>query len=324
MSNLQTSAEAVRFEVVRAPADAAAPVAISVVVPVYNRERELPRALASIAAQTVPASEVIVVDDRSSDRTVEVACATEAPFELVVLRHARNAGASAARNTGMAAARGRLIAFLDSDDEWLPEKLARQLAEIERIGGDDLVLLSRVVVRGALGDTVEPATIKRPEVGIADFLFRQRGIVQLGTLLMPARFAETVRFEAGQQINEDWEFCLSLEEQGADIRMLEAPLMVWYDERRGDRLSLGAPPEDLLDWLQRHRHRLSPAAYLARRATIAPRFRGLATARALGWILEARLKGASSTMSSIGQLCRLVYPPAYGWLQRLASKGSAS
>ncbi len=323
-SDVEPRARPVPHEVVRAPADAAATVELSVVIPVYNRERELERALASIAAQTHPVAEVVIVDDRSTDRSVEVATSFQGPFELVVLRHTHNAGASAARNTGLAAARGRWIAFLDSDDAWLPEKIERQLRQLGDSRPDDLVLLSRVIVRGPFGDTIEPPQVKAEEVGIADYLFRQRGIVQLGTMLLPARFARTVRFEVGQQINEDWEFCLSLEEAGAKFGMLEEPLLVWHDDRRGDRLSLGAPPEALLDWLERHKQRLSQKAYLARKATIAPRLRDQAPLRALGWILRARLEGASSTASCIGQLCRLIHPPAYLWLQRLAGKGSAS
>jgi glycosyltransferase involved in cell wall biosynthesis len=324
MIDVDAQAAPVPFEVVQAPADERAAVEISVVVPVFNRERELERALASIAAQTCPVSEVIVVDDRSTDRSIATAAAFRAPFEVVVLRHARNAGASAARNTGLAAARGRWVAFLDSDDEWLPQKIERQMTAIGLDAGDDLVLLGRMVVRGQHGDTIEPPDIKPEDVTIADYLLRRRGVVQLGTMLLPARYARTIRFAVGQHVCEDWEFCLDLEAAGARIVMIEEPLLVWYDDRRGDRLSLGAEPAVLLDWLERQRHRLSPEAYLARKATIAPRLRREAPLRALGWILRARLRGASSTASCIGQLCRLVYPPAYGWLQHVSGKGSTS
>lgn len=324
MTPIEAQCAAVPFSIVKAPADAAATVAISVVIPVYNRARELERALASIAAQTRPVSEVIVVDDHSTDRSVETACAFQGPFEVVVLRHDRNVGVSAARNTGLAAAHGRWVGFLDSDDEWLPERIERQLARLERSGSDDLVLLGRMVVRSPHGDTIEPSSIKAADVGVGDYLFRQRGIIQLGTMLLPARFARTIRFEVGQQVCEDWAFCLGLEEAGAQIIMLEEPLLVWYDDRRGDRLTLAAPPEMLLDWLDRHASRLSPEAVMARRATIAPRLRDRAPWQALGWILRARLRGASSTASCVGQLCRLVYPPAYLWLQQRTGKGSTS
>lgn len=324
MTTIEARRAPVPFVVVEPPAEPRATVDISVVLPVYNRARELERALASIAGQTRPVDEVIVVDDRSTDRSVEAACAFRGPFEVVVLRHDRNAGASAARNTGLAAARGRWVAFLDSDDEWLPDKIERQLAVVQQRGSDDLVLLGRMIVRGPHGDTIEPPSIKAADVGVGDYLFRQRGIMQLGTMLLPARFARALRFEVGQQICEDWAFCIGLEEAGAEIVMLEAPLLVWYDDQRGDRLTLAAPPEMLLDWLERHAHRLSPQAVMARRATIAPRLRERAPWQALGWIVSARLRGASSTASCIGQLCRLIYPRAYLWLQQLSGKGSTS
>ena len=95
-------------------------------------------------------------------------------------------------------------------------------------------------------------------------------------------------------------------------------------EFTGEDLRLGVVNEFARDWLERHQHRLSPKAYLARKATIAPRLRDQAPWRALGWILRARLQGASSTASCVGQLCRLIHPPAYLWLQRLSGKGSAS
>ena len=103
---------------------------ISVVVPAYNAARTLPATIASIESRTVRPLEIIVVDDGSTDNTVEVAQATGAR-NLRVISQA-NAGHAAARNTGIAAAQGRYVAFLDADDLWLPDKLALQLDEIRR------------------------------------------------------------------------------------------------------------------------------------------------------------------------------------------------
>jgi glycosyltransferase involved in cell wall biosynthesis len=97
--------------------------AISAIVPVYNRAGTIGRALDSIAAQTRPADEVIVVDDGSTDGLGEVV-ARDYP-DVTVIRQ-DNAGVSAARNRGVAAATGEWIALLDSDDEWRPTKLERQ------------------------------------------------------------------------------------------------------------------------------------------------------------------------------------------------------
>jgi glycosyltransferase involved in cell wall biosynthesis len=94
--------------------------AVSVVIPAYNRERMLRRALASVLAQRPAPAEVIVVDDASSDGTAAVAEAMGAR----VVRHESNRGEGAARNSGIAAASQPWVALLDSDDEWLPGHLA--------------------------------------------------------------------------------------------------------------------------------------------------------------------------------------------------------
>ena len=100
---------------------------ISVIVPTHNREHLLPRALNSIAAQTQKPLEVIVVDDGSTDNTIDT---LRHGFPDVVLFEESQRGVSAARNRGIQASRGDWIAFLDSDDEWLPEKLAHQNAAL--------------------------------------------------------------------------------------------------------------------------------------------------------------------------------------------------
>jgi glycosyltransferase involved in cell wall biosynthesis len=102
---------------------------ISVIIPVFNRRQEVLRAIASVEAQTLSPSEIIVVDDASTDDTAE-AVASLGDERVRLLRHEHNRGASAARNTGVAAARGDWIAFLDSDDVWETEKLARQLSTL--------------------------------------------------------------------------------------------------------------------------------------------------------------------------------------------------
>jgi len=94
---------------------------ISVVIPSYNNADYLGDALDSVGRQVLPANEIIVIDDGSTDETAVVASA----FDVIYLRQ-ENAGAAAARNRGVAAAQGEFIVFLDADDLWLPEKLTLQ------------------------------------------------------------------------------------------------------------------------------------------------------------------------------------------------------
>ena len=101
---------------------------VSVVIPSFNRVETLQRALASVLSQTRIADEVIVVDDGSTDSTAEMIINN---FPDVVYLYQTNRGVSAARNLGITHASSDWIALLDSDDEWLPEKLQRQFALLE-------------------------------------------------------------------------------------------------------------------------------------------------------------------------------------------------
>lgn len=98
---------------------------ISVIIPVYNRVAWIKKCVDSVLTQTLPVSEVIVVDDGSNDGTFELLSSYHHPA-MTVLRHARRKGVSAARNTGIDHSRSQWMAFLDSDDHWLPDKLAKQ------------------------------------------------------------------------------------------------------------------------------------------------------------------------------------------------------
>ena len=101
---------------------------VSCIVPAFNAERFLAEALDSILAQTWRPLEVIVVDDGSTDGTAQIAAGYGAKVSYI---HQANAGPAAARNRGLDAAAGTFIAFLDADDLWHEEKLARQMARFE-------------------------------------------------------------------------------------------------------------------------------------------------------------------------------------------------
>lgn len=109
------------------------PPLVSVVIPVFNRAHELRRAIASVRAQAFQNYELIVVDDGSTEFMADDIAADLAQPNTRILRHDKNRGAAAARNTGARAAEGHYIAFLDSDDEWHSEKLARQIAFMEAV-----------------------------------------------------------------------------------------------------------------------------------------------------------------------------------------------
>ena len=102
---------------------------VSVVIPTHNRANMIGRAIESVLSQTYTNFEVIVVSDGSTDNTEKVVNSFS-DHRIILLKHDESRGASAARNTGMRAARGKYIAFLDDDDEWTPNKLELQLPVI--------------------------------------------------------------------------------------------------------------------------------------------------------------------------------------------------
>ena len=112
---------------------------VSVVIPTYNRAGFLRSAIRSILNQTFQDFEIIVVDDGSTDCSAKEVVSEFRDPRIRYIRHEVNRGGSAARNTGIKSSKGKYIAFLDDDDEWLPEKLERQINVIdsssERVGG---------------------------------------------------------------------------------------------------------------------------------------------------------------------------------------------
>jgi teichuronic acid biosynthesis glycosyltransferase TuaG len=105
---------------------------VSALIPTYNRATDVKRALDSVLSQTFPVAEIIVVDDGSTDNTREVVASFGDRVRYI---YKKNAGLSAARNTGIQAATGEWIAFLDSDDWWFPDKIRLQAEALHRHPG---------------------------------------------------------------------------------------------------------------------------------------------------------------------------------------------
>jgi glycosyltransferase involved in cell wall biosynthesis len=99
---------------------------VSIVIATYNRGYILPRAIESALKQTYKNIEIIIVDDGSTDNTEEIVEGFSEP-RIIYIRHSENLGCSAAKNTGIKNSKGYFIAFLDSDDEYLPRKIAKSV-----------------------------------------------------------------------------------------------------------------------------------------------------------------------------------------------------
>lgn len=110
---------------------------VSVIMPSFNAERFIAESIDSVISQTVQDWELIIVDDASTDATVNIAADYQRRDPRIrLIAQATNRGAASARNRGLDDARGKLIAFIDSDDIWYPEKTAKQIAALERCQAD--------------------------------------------------------------------------------------------------------------------------------------------------------------------------------------------
>lgn len=181
---------------------------VTAVVPAYNAARTLARTLESALTQTLSDLEVVVVDDGSSDATCEVVAAiTDTRVRLV---SQRNAGVAAARNTGIDNAKGEWIAFLDSDDIWLPGKLERQLELMSARAG----CLASQGSAYFVDDDLRPLKLRRC-VPVADPLlaflrFQNLPNAASSWIVKRELLAEIGGFDPNLAILEDWEFSLRL------------------------------------------------------------------------------------------------------------------
>ena len=120
---------------------------ISVIIPTFNRAHTLTRALDSVLAQSYLPKEIIVVDDGSNDETGVL---LENYPVIKYVKLAENSGVSHARNVGIEGACGEWIALLDSDDAWLPVKLAKQVAAVEQAPGVKIFHTDEIWIRNGM------------------------------------------------------------------------------------------------------------------------------------------------------------------------------
>ena len=238
-------------------ADAIAPF-FSVVVPVYNRAQVLARTLRSILAQSEQDFEIIVVDDGSTDDPQRVMNAIADPRIRLVRRE--NGGGGAARNTGIDLARGRFIAPLDSDDEFLPHHLETMRGLLQDT--TDTVGYGRVLVdRGGSRIFVKPPRAIGPGEHMATYLMCDRGFVPTITVVVPTELAKHVRYHENLRCSEDSDFALRLYLAGAKFVMAEPPGGIWHDVYDPGRAAAGRDVLYLIPWLEKLRPQIPPAAY---------------------------------------------------------------
>jgi glycosyltransferase involved in cell wall biosynthesis len=185
---------------------------VSVIIPAYNRANCIQRAIQSVQTQTCKDVEIIVIDDGSTDNTSEVVKSIP-DNRIRYIGCKANRGAGAARNEGLKAAKGSYIAFLDSDDEWLPEKLARQVERMDSKPSEIGVCIcgAHIIKNGNPNDTaVYSPDIRSEHAAFRKFVMGQIMIMTPTVLFRRSCLEKTGLMVPEMRRNQDGEFLLRL------------------------------------------------------------------------------------------------------------------
>jgi glycosyltransferase involved in cell wall biosynthesis len=209
---------------------------VSVIIPTHNRKQMLARAVDSVLRQSHPHWELFIVDDGSNDGT-EAWARTLSDPRICYLRHSTNQGACAARNTGIRAASGDFIAWLDSDDEWWPDKLERQLQRFAQTSDPALgVVTCGVIFAREDGKTTLWLPTHRGHV--VERLFNQEKLgVGPQYLLVKRKYLfdpEPLLFDVNMPARQDLDFTVRLL-QRCHLDFVEAPLVTIH-HHKGERV----------------------------------------------------------------------------------------
>ncbi len=233
---------------------------IGVVIPTRARRDLLQRALASVAAQTLrPRKVVVVLDGADTDVERELRERDDLEIDVVVVDPPR--GPSHARNVGADALETSLVAFLDDDDEWLPDKLERQVPLLD----DADVSYTRVLAKRAGDAILWPRHLPSDEA-TSEYLFDRRrpwsgaGLLLTSTIVARAELLTTVRFDESLRQHEDWDWALRAIAAGR-LAFCGDALTVWHLDVNRRRLTDEGEWHDSLAWAQSRRHLFTRRAY---------------------------------------------------------------
>jgi glycosyltransferase involved in cell wall biosynthesis len=225
---------------------------ISVVIAAYNASATLGRAIRSVLAQTRPADEIIVVDDGSTDTTADIVRQFGLQVRLITQP---NGGVSVARNTGIQHACGDWIAFLDADDQWLPEKLAVQAAWFKQ-HPDICWGYGNFIPTESYGRHLKAA---HPD-GLTDVLFADyfdaycRGFYAWTSVLMIRKdiFSKAGLFEPGMKRAQDNDLWFRIAYQFPKVGYIGRPLAIYHLDTPGSSTKVNVHYEFMIDLVNRH------------------------------------------------------------------------
>lgn len=239
----------------------------SVVIPTYNRTDRILPTLLSVQDQTFKDFECLVIDDGSADGAALADLIASLADERFVYVRQPNGGACSARNRGIKMARGKFVALLDSDDHFLPEKLATIASVVSERTNDTLVYSQMLVERGLEKKWVRPSRGVLANERVDEYLLCTAGTIRTSTVVVTTQLAQRVLFDERLPSLQDTDFAIRAADAGAAVVFVPEPLVVFEDKVGGHvRVSRNADYKPLLTWLNQLRGNvISERAYWAGR-----------------------------------------------------------
>ncbi len=214
---------------------------VSVIIPHFNRAERLAQTAATVLAQSFQQWELIIVDDNSPQDPVPPLQAILSDERVRLIRQPQNRGPSAARNVGVSVARGRFVAFLDSDDAWDANKLQSQVDLVLSSGDPDgVICTTRTRKVSPHGESVAPDRGVVEGEDFSDYLIINGGVAQTSSILVSRSAAEKITFAEDMRQFEDYLFFIKAGGIGLKHILAPDPLVIWYNDERPDRLSKGS------------------------------------------------------------------------------------
>jgi len=290
---------------------------VSVVIPTFGRPDLVVRAVRSVLTQTVSALEVVVVVDGPDAATAQALSAL-ADARLRVIELPQKGGAQNARNTGVREARAPWTAMLDDDDEWLPEKLAKQLAAAEAAGARRPIVASRLLNRTPRAEYAMPRRLRRPDEPWSEYftvrrgLFHGEGFIQTSTIMAPTELLRQVPFAPKVPRMQELDWTLrALAVEGTELLYVEDPLVIWHQDEDRPRISFEAKWQQSLDWLRRNESLVTRKAYAAIVMSVVSSMAAQTRSPRIFWTLlrEAQRHGRPSAIDYVTFLQIWLIPP---------------
>jgi glycosyltransferase involved in cell wall biosynthesis len=199
--------------------------AVSVIIPTYNRADHVGRAIRSVLAQSFQEFEVLIVDDGSTDNSEQIIRGFK-DARIFYLRREANGGAAAARNMGIHSARGEHIAFLDSDDEWLPEKLEKQLAKFDSTRRSMGLIYTHMLLRDFKTGAVLKAINSSHEGYVHDLVLRSDFIGSCSSVMVRTDVIKHIGgFDDRLTSREDWDLWMRIARE-YPVACVPLPLLI--------------------------------------------------------------------------------------------------